>query len=189
MGRGGGASFWRAGLAGGVAVVEDVFVLGDFLVTGGAGASSMSISVLAEWVGVGRCAPLPDTVAEAFIGTTAGEAGADVTDIGACNIALRVFSDVDDKVLAGGGSIRLAMDGDALARFANLLGEDCCDTLVELCFAPDSIVAERIGSYTCPLEDGRGVVAGAVTRCARDGLCVSSGLLGRGIDGEVCAGA
>ena len=54
-----------------------------------------------------------------------------------------------------GGSIKLAMEGDALARLADIGGVDACGGLKGLCGTlGGSIVEERTGSKFCPLDRG-----------------------------------
>lgn len=123
VGSGGGASFWRAALTGGVGAlefdgVEFVFFIGTDVL----GATSESISMGAGPSGtVGRggggggcCCWLswsgrggPGRVAIA-----AGDTGADVTEACCCSLTACGYV----ELAADGGSIRLLMDGDALAR-------------------------------------------------------------------------
>ena len=54
-----------------------------------------------------------------------------------------------------GGSIKLAIEGDALARFADLGGVETCGGLKGLWgMLGGSIVEERTGSKFCPLDRG-----------------------------------
>lgn len=73
-----------------------------------------------------------------------------------------------------GGSIKLAIEGDALARFADLGGVDACggpkglwETL------GGSIVEERTGSKFCPLDRGICWPGPRKARCGV-GLCIAS---------------
>jgi hypothetical protein len=69
-------------------------------------------------------------------------------------------------LLADGGSIRLVMDGDALARFNG--GEMGGGAIAGAC-GFDTKLSPRIGSYRWPELDGRGV-EGATLMWERFGL-------------------
>jgi hypothetical protein len=69
-------------------------------------------------------------------------------------------------LLAEGGSIKLVIDGDALARFRG--GETGGGALAGAC-GFDSNTPPRMGSYRCPELDGRGV-EGATLMWDRFGL-------------------
>jgi hypothetical protein len=71
-----------------------------------------------------------------------------------------------NELLAEGGSIRLVMDGDALARLRG--GEMGGGALAGIC-GLSSMMPPRIGSYLCPELEGRGVVGGTLM-WARFGL-------------------
>lgn len=58
------------------------------------------------------------------------------------------------ELLAEGGSIRLVMDGDALARLSG--GEMGGGAFTGTC-GLSSMMSPRIGSYRCPELEGRGV--------------------------------
>lgn len=57
-------------------------------------------------------------------------------------------------MLAEGGSIKLVIEGDALARLSG--GETGGGALADAC-GLDSNTPPRIGSYRCPELEGRGV--------------------------------
>lgn len=94
----------------------------------------------------------------------AGDTGADVTEDCCCSLAVWGYIEVE----AEGGSIRLVMEGDALAL---LRGGEIGGALAALCTL-DSNMPPRIGSYLWPELAGRGVgVEGAATlMCERLGL-------------------
>lgn len=77
---------------------------------------------------------------------TEGLEGLDGNDVGMVSLG---------KGYAGGifgGSIKLEIDGDSLARLV-LLGGDLCNALVGDCdIVPGSLAADRIGSYCWPGE-------------------------------------
>jgi hypothetical protein len=65
-------------------------------------------------------------------------------------------------LLAEGGSIRLVMDGDALARLSG--GEEMGGGggAVTAAWGFDSKMPPRMGSYLCPELEGRGVEGAAL---------------------------
>lgn len=94
----------------------------------------------------------------------AGETGADVTET--CCWSLATCGYVE--LAAEGGSIKLVMDGDALARLRG--GEMGGGALAAAC-GFDSYRPPRIGSYRCPELAGLGLgVEGATLMWERLGL-------------------
>lgn len=80
----------------------------------------------------------------------AGDCGAEVIDACCCS-----FAGCEKKeLLADGGSIKLVMDGDALARLRG--GEIGGGALAGSC-GLSSMISPRIGSYRWPELEGRGV--------------------------------
>lgn len=102
----------------------------------------------------------------------AGEAGADVTDMGGWN---RDCCDKCDCEGTDGGSIRELIEGEALARFTTRAGGETGGMLLAWEFCDAGTVEERIGSYSWPEDAGRGTVEWAA-RWVRAGLGMGSGV-------------